>query len=414
MENKKRKDGKTSSRILTSVLVCFVLIAIYGIVTQLKVSYAFPDTLEEIDSNNVKVIYPKQVAYNPGIGEAGTQTANWYSPSKKIVGNIVMKNQTNPSYSIDIFCLDKKAVMPDATINEFTISYKNRSTDSQEIVDEGINYIVLKAYNDNNLTETTTGGVKTVHLADSDYYDAQMALWIYQAKPNQNNNPQLTDNDLKTIWNSAYSSHGSGHAKKIYEYVTGAQQAYNNKDVKNAITLNGKVEFQPTSDGTYYETEDLTVNITKAPNTEFTGFKLTLNNDSNVEISVVDSNNNVIPKNEYNSKIASGQKFKFRIKKDDLPVETTVGITGEISGNFKHMGFKAYRGYLNDETEPDKDLQVVLVPVTEPTPISIKIEATVRVPDTGAGYSGYIYIIGALVLIVGLTIIYVNTKVQEN
>ena len=417
MENKKRKDGKTSSRILTGVLVCFVLIAVYGIATQLKVSYAFPDTLEEIDSNNVEVIYPKQVAYTPGVPKDDTQTANWYAPSKKIVGNIKMKNQANPSYSIDIFCLDKSAIMPDTTINGYTITYKNRSTDSQEIVDEGINYIVLKAYNDNDLTETTDAGVKTVHLADGDYYDAQMALWIYQAKPNQNNNPQLTDNDLKTIWNSVYSSHGSGsdaHAKKIYEYVTGAQEAYANRNVQNAITLNGKVEFKLNSDETYYETENLTVSITKAPNTEFSGFKLSLSNDSQVDIAVVDSSNNVIQPSDYATKIGGGQSFKFRIKKDDLPTNTTVGITGQIKGNFKHMGFKAYRGYLDNEAEPDEDLQVILVPVTESKTKSIDIEASVTVPDTGAGFSGYIYIIGALVLIVGLTIIYVNTKVQEN
>lgn len=413
MENKKRKDGKTSSRILTSVLVCFVLIAIYGIVTQLKVSYAFPDVLAEI--KNVKEIYPEQpknssgnYTYNPDNPTA--VPSGWYKPGSKIVGNIVLEGKTTATYIIDLFCLQKEKVLPDIENDNHLKEIYRKATDQSKI-DEGINYIVLKAYNDNDLSENESNGVKTVHLLDGDYYDAQTALWIYQ-----NNQKADADKDsqMNTIWSSVSSSHSSGHAKKIYEYVTGAQQAYNNRNVQNAITLDGKVEFQPTADGNYYETEDLTVNITKAPNTEFTGFKLTLNNDSNVEISVVDSNNNVIPKNEYDTKIASGQKFKFRIKKDDLPVETTVGITGEIKGNFTHIGFEAYEGYLEGKTTPNTALQIVLVPVTKPTPKSIKIEATVRVPDTGAGYSGYIYIIGALVLIVGLTIIYVNTKVQEN
>ena len=58
-EFKKKKDSKTSSSILVGVLVCFVLIAVYGIVTQLNVSYALPETLKEIE--NVKEVKPSLV-----------------------------------------------------------------------------------------------------------------------------------------------------------------------------------------------------------------------------------------------------------------------------------------------------------------------------------------------------------------
>ncbi len=426
MENKKRKDRKTSSSLLVGVLVCFVLIAVYGIVTQLKVSYALPDSMKEIDAKNIKEIYPEQPKNSQGQSNYSPTNlpTGWDQPGNKIVGNILLKEQTKVSYIVDIFCLQHNKGLPDLkTPSNKTVIYKEAS--DQSLIDEGINYIVLKAYNDNDLTETTTDGVKKINLTDNDYYDAQAALWVRQYRLGAYNDKEDDSEEvkaekaqsrakLKTISDSISASSTNSHAKKIFEYVDGAEKAYNNRNVKNNIKLNGKVEFKPNSDGTYYETEDLTVEITKAPNTEFTGFKLTLNNDSNVDIAIVDSSNNVIKPSEYDAKIASGQSFKFRIKKEDLPVDTTVGITGEIKGNFEHMGFKAYEGYLDNSTTPNTALQIVLVPVNNPTPASIKIEASVTVPDTGAGYTGYIYIIGAIVLIVGLSIIYVNTKVQQN
>ena len=156
------------------------------------------------------------------------------------------------------------------------------------------------------------------------------------------------------------------------------------------------------------------MNITKAPNTELTGFSLKLDADNDISVYVVDSNNNVIDPKDYSSKIVSGEKFKFRINKDDLPTDKTVSISGKISGQFKHMGFEAYEAWIEGDETATKDLQIALVPVTKTSYDNVDINANVTVPNTGMGYSGYIYIIGALVLIVGLSIVYVNTKVQEN
>ena len=134
--------------------------------------------------------------------------------------------------------------------------------------------------------------------------------------------------------------------------------------------------------------------------------------DSNVAIEIVESEINVIDSKDYSSKIVSGQKFKFRIKKEDLSANTTVKITGDIEGKFNHMGFEAYEAKVDGTV--DNEYQVVLIPIVKSEQKSIKLSADVTVPDTGAGYSGYIYIIGAIILVVGLTIIYVNTKVQKN
>lgn len=403
-EFKKKKDSKTSSSILVGALVCFVLIAVYGIVTQMNVSYAFPETLTEI--KNVKEVRPKLKDYT----DLKNVDSTWDKPNSKIVGSVILEGKTTADYIIDVFCLERDKIMPDDVLpnTEKKITYKKSS--DQSLIDEGINYIVLQAY-DKNITETENEGVKTISLSDDDYYDAQMALWIYQ------NNAKSDDKkiaDITNTWTSINNNHGSGHAANIYNYIKGAEEALENKDVKNNIVLEGKVEFKLTTDEKYYETGELKLNITKAPNTEFTGFNLKLDNDKNVEIVIIDNEGNVVETKDYSSKIVSGQKFKFRIKKDDLPSNTTVSITGKIEGKFNHMGFEAYEAWVEDETEPSEELQIVLIPITKSEPKSVEISASVTVPDTGAGYSGYVYIVGALVLIVGLTIIYVNTKVKED
>lgn len=395
-EFKKKKDSKTSSSILVGVLVCFVLIAVYGIVTQLNVSYALPETLKEIE--NVKEVKPSLVNYTE---QRSNVPDGWYKPNSRIVGNVILEGKESADYIIDIFCLEVNKTMPNTVRpgDQKELIYTKKA--DQSLIDEGINYIVLQAY-EKNITEKETAGVKEISLSENDYYDAQMALWIYQDKQN---------NTIKNTWTNIESNHNEGHAANIFNYVKGAEEA-KASTVTNNITLEGKVEFKLTTDEKYYETEELKVNITKAPNTEFTGFNLKLSNDSNVVIEIVDSENNVIDPKDYSSKIVSGQKFKFRIKKEDLSANTTVKITGDIEGKFNHMGFEAYEAKVAGTV--DDEYQVVLIPIVKSEPKSIKLSADVTVPDTGAGYSGYIYIIGAIILVVGLTIIYVNTKVQKN
>ena len=419
---KNTKDGKTGSFLLIGTLVCFALIAVYGIVTQLKTSYALPDTLKEIE--NVKEVTPEKKSYKP------SSTWSGFSLTEKMIGNIVLEGKTTPSYKLDMFCLQAHVIMPSSTTTDEPpkkITYKRSS--SQDLIDEGINSIVIKAYEkayeDNNLTDTENDGVKTISLSDDDYYTAQIALWVYQnltgKYETQEGDPQdettlakaEAKNKLNNVWNNGNVG-DDNQSKKLKEYVNAALEANENKNVKNNITLDGNVEFKLSADEKYYQTGDLKLNIVKAPNTELTGFNLKFNTDSNISVYVVDSNNNVIDSKDYASKIISGEKFKFRINKDDLHIDETVSISGKISGQFKHMGFEAYEAWIEGDETATKDLQIALVPITKTSSDKVDINASITVPDTGIGYSGYIYIIGALVLIIGLSIVYVNTKVQEN
>ena len=402
---KNKKDGKSSSAILGATLVCFVLIAVYGIVSQLKVSYAFPKAFDKIDSTQIKQIVPTtktELAYKPA--EAGV---TWKVMGDKFTGRATVNSTT---YNLDMFCLEMFKNVPSASDN---VTYSR----TEENVEEAINYIITKAYENSKIEEKDN--TVTISLSDGDYYDAQMAIWIYQNQAllakdtitkadvigaddeeKQSNVDQA--NDLKTMWNGIKTNHTNKHAKTIYDYVTGANNAKSDTS-KNSIKINGKVELKLTKDNKYYETDLLGVEITKAVNTEFNGFKFNIKSDNkDVAAEIVDEKGNVIT--DY--KELENKKFKIRLDASKLAVNTTTKLSGDVSGVFKHISFNKYKA--------TNDWQIALLAVSTSKDESVPLKLSVTVPDTGFGYSGYIYIIGAIVLIVGLTIIYVNTKKQEN
>lgn len=413
---KNKKDKKTSSIFLMGSLVCFVLIAVYGITTQLKVSYAFPNSFNEIDSSKIESIKSTaarlDVAYLPTESPAGDNA--WKKMYEKFTGSATVNETT---YNLDMFCLEIFKEIPLATTQPETDKNYTRQTDS---VDEGITSIIISAYEKANVKKE--GNTVTMSLDNGDYYNAQMAIWIYQnmdllkkseitiADVPGDDDIEKADNlkeiqALQRLWKdiSKEDGHSSGPAKIIYDYVANAIDT-NTIQTKNTVKLNGNVVLKLTSDKKYYETDLLTLEITKAANTEFNGFNFTIKSDNkNVNVEVVDESGNVIT--DY-SQIET-KKFKIRLDASNLPANTTANVTGDISGVFKHISFKKYKSS-NDK------YQIALLVASDSKDESVPIKLSVTVPDTGLGNSLYIYIIGALVLIVGMTIIYVNTKVQEN
>ena len=406
MENKlkKRKDSKTSTSILAGVLVCFVLIAVYGIVTQLKVSYAFPSVLNEIDADKISEITTATTDLVAGGAIHKSDTAFARGLTDKFVGETTVGDKT---YKIDMFCLEMLKDIPAEGI-----TYK-KNENKVELIDEGINSIIISAYK--NATVKDEGGKKVISLTADEYYDAQIAIWILQNESRFNDQSlDESTTQLKQTWQTINSKKDQdGHSKIIYNYVTNAKAA-KESTAKNDIKVVGddtKIEFKQTTDEKYYETGFIKVTVTTAPNTEFSGFKFNLSNDKNIPVKIIDENNNEITNA---SQIGTDTKFKLRFDKEALPVEETVSVTGDIKGVFKHMGFMSYQKYDKTTSKYDDTFQVALLAVNKSDNNEVKLNLSVKVPDTGMGYSGYVYIIGALVLIVGMTIIYVNTKVKEN
>lgn len=414
---KKKKDGKTTSAMLLGVLVCFVLIAVYGIVSQLKVSYAFPTAFDQISADNVESVTSdtKKINYKPENAPASWKTLEYKFASKT-------KAIEGVTYTLDMFCLEMLKEVPsanddqDAEDEDKNVSFVRQSTN--KYIDEGISSIIISAYD--NATVNTQGSNVSVTLSNDNYYNAQIAIWIYQnltllekqsitiddvtgrdAEEKQQNLENMIE--LQGMWNSIKTSHDTGAAKAIYNYVENATTSQT-ITTENTISLDGEVELKLTDDKKYYQTDLLKVEITKAVNTEFNGFTFNISSDNkDVEAELIDEDGNVIA--DY--KNIENKKFRIRLDASKLPSNSTTSLTGDISGVFKHISFKEYKA-------EDDVWQIALLAASTSKDESVPLKLSVTVPDTGAGYTGYIYIIGALVLIVGLTVIYVNTKVQEN
>lgn len=391
MENSKIKlDKKSSASMILAVLVCFVMVTIYMISSNLTTSYALPSELDAKDVSQINTKIVDISSYNSGISDGVVLAGKWQ-------GTFTSGGQ---SYTVDLFCLEYEKGMPKDVIY-------NKLSDSSKYIDDGISYIINTAYQNSKLESNT------VTLSAEDYYAAQTAIWIYQLKVlGYQANAEIeaegfgeSTESINKMWNSINSNHASGVASKIYNYVMKAK-AVKESTGTNAITLSdGNPELKLSSDKAYYETDLISVNVTtKNENTTFNGFKFEIN-DNSYNTTVVDENGNVIT--DLNS--LQNKSFKIRVNATNLNAGTEANITGKISGIFTTNSFLAYQRVGENSSKS----QIALLVTNNKSESYVELKANVKVPDTGADYSKYIYIIGAMVLVIGLSVIYVNAKAKQ-
>ena len=433
MNNEKQKNNKTKNNAYATMVLgfflCFFMVGVYMITNTVSSSYALPT---EIDAEDISgITTATQIILKNSAGEIeykemtddftlpsgysyyGYQGAPGYiSLGEKFIGKV----NTDPSsgagsiYTIDMFCLQILKGMPRAGKNY------TRDTASDRMIDEGITYIINKAYEDVVVSNDT------ITLGLEDYYNAQIAIWIYQelqrAKPfewcqavtcappaTQEAQAALqldvdTLRTLKETWNSVQTNHASGSANAIYNYVVGAQAAAASTSENKIEIKSGDIELTLTDDKNYYETNLIEVGITTAVNTNFAGFNFILE-DNEFNTSIVDEEGNTIT--DYSS--LADKKFKIRIPASSIKEGTTAKISGDFSGKFIKDKYLAYK--------LDSDSQIALLATSTTSLQTVPLKLEITVPDTGVDYSQYIYIIGAMVLVIGLTVIYVNTKAKE-
>lgn len=425
---------KTKNRAFTTMIlgffVCFFMVGMYIITNNVSTSYALPITIDAKDIEEITTA-TKQIVKNNETGELSYVTldenyqepegyTDWfyslgddtYSLATKFVGTINLENGV--VYELDMFCLEMNKAIPRAGINYI------RDAEYDQYIDEGIIYIINQAYKNVELKDNK------IALSIADYYDAQIAIWIYQelkrgdkkfnwcnadhcAEPTTpeaiaaKNQIVLALSQLQNVWDYVQNNHASGETNKIYNYVVGAQAAKASETANEIKIKSGKVELKLTDNKDYYETDLIEVDVTTAVNTEFAGFGFVLNSDEYNTI-IVDENGNTI--NDY-SQLANN-KFRIRIPASSLKVGEKTTITGDFTARFSKDTYLAY-GFNGGVASYQKALLVAST--TSFQSIPLKLEVTV--PDTGIDYSQYIYIIGAMVLVIGLTVIYVNTKSKE-
>lgn len=378
MENSKRKlDKKSSASMILAVLVCFVMITVYMISNNLTTSYALPSELDakDIDSITTKL----ETIAIPG----NTIVPNGINMQSKFRGTFIKDGKT---YTVDMFCLESEKGMPNN-------AQYDKVVDSSAYIDEGIAYIVNSAYKDSKFDNNNN-----LALSNDQYYIIQSAIWIYQEIKNPKNDT------IANMWKSIQENHTSGAAKTIYELVYLAQKVQSSTGENQIEITNNNPEFKLSDDKTYYESSPITVSIKrKNDNTTFSGFTFEINNNSYDTI-VVDENGTVIT--DLNS--LENKTFKIRVNATNLNAGTEANITGKISGIFTTNSFLAYK----KQTDADK-YQVALLVTNNKANDYVELKAKISVPDTGADYSKYIYIIGAMVLVIGLSVIYVNAKAKQ-
>ena len=431
MNEIKKTKNKAFTTMILGFFVCFFMVGIYIITNNVSTSYALPITIDakDIDEITTKtqvyyqdrtsqeiVTFDKSSTMNVDMNQYmiytksfASQVGNraYYTTSDKFVGTVTLDNGT--SYELDMFCLEYLRDVPNA--GEKYV----RDTNYDKYIDEGIVYIINEAYKDVQLN-----GNKLTLGVDK-YYDAQVAIWIYQEL--NKNKPfyycQATEcapsptgqietetmeelAKLKHIWEDVQNNHASGEAKRIYDYVVGAQAAKKSETTNEIKVKAGKVELKLTDDKEYYQTDLIEVEVATAANTTFTGFGFALDSDE-YSTTVIDENGNTIT--DY-SQLANN-KFRIRVPASSLKVGEKTTITGDFTARFSKDTYLAYKH------ESDNSYQRALLVATTSSDQSVPLKLEVTVPDTGIDYSQYIYIIGAMVLVIGLTVIYVNTKSKE-
>lgn len=378
-EKRRGLDNRSSATILLGVLLCFVMVTVYVFSRNLDTTYAIPATLDAKDISK----FTSEV-------ETISLPANKYFEGSVLL-NSKFKGKfekDDVTYTVDLFCLEHEKGMPNS--REYV-----KVGDSSQYIDEGITYIVNTAYKDKDFD-----GSHNLTLGNDEYYTIQTAIWIYQEI--QKSNPENTD--IANMWKALQTSHASGVAKNIYDLVVNAQSVKNSTGVNSIEVSNGNLEFALSDDKTYYETSPITVSITtKNSNTEFSGFKFELN--SNVfDTTVVDESGSVIQ--DLNS--LAGKTFKIRVNASNLNAGSESNIVGKISGIFTNNSFLAYQSSSSPESA-----QIALLVTSNKTTEMKELKGKITVPDTARDYSKYVYIIGAMVLVIGLSVIYVNAKAKQ-
>lgn len=376
-----RLDGKSGASIILGVLVCFFMVTVFAFSNKLKTSYALPTNLDAKDISEVKTkLTPINIA-------AGSKFADSVVMVNKFTSEF---SKDNVNYVVDMFCLEHEKGMPDAT------KYV-KVTNSDSYVDAGIANIVNRAYA--SAKETVSGSNTVITLSNDEYYIAQSAIWIYQEILNAKNA------DIAKMWTSVQAlKDTNATAKAIYDYVDSAKNV-KSSNLTNSIKLSdGNPELKLSADKNYYETGVMSVAVTTAVNTEFSGFKFTINSN-NYTTTVVDESNNEITDL---ATIATGKKFKIRVAATNLNAGNEATITGDISGVFITHTFLAYQ----DQDNPTES-QIALLVTNNYKETTVPLKLNIKVPDTGSNYSKYIYIVGTLVLVIGLSVIYVNTKTRK-
>lgn len=283
-----------------------------------------------------------------------------------------------------------------------------------EITDQGLIYLMSQMYPNKPFVDESGNEYEEMVQV----WATQAALWSYLYEVGDANNSKFVEwNDkVKNVdklfigdemVTPAVSTPGTTIFEKfgLNKLIAQAKQ-YRTTPFVHLNVNKASDTISITNDNKYYQSDLVSVvGSTSSPLiNSFESYSVTLKNAPSGTI-LVDESGNVY---DNIANMSPASKFYVRVPVDKVTDETK-NIEINIRGNFKMYGANSYSapGY-------QKVINVGILNRSEDKPLSIQLDYTPDVPDTGMSAAQTIYFIGLIVLLSGVGIIYVNAKPEKN
>ena len=299
---------------------------------------------------------------------------------------------------IPIFCIEYNV----------TYSVGKEYTPGEEISDYGLIYLMSKIYP--NVPFKDAAGNE---LAENvQVWLTQSAIWSYLYETGDPKNSDfVTWNDKVKDVNRLYDSSANyvitaDAGKSLYEQFginTLIEKAKTMRNHVMLVSVSKKSEnISVTNDNKFYQTDLISVtgSVGSTDITSFEGYSVNLSKVPEGTILVDESGN------QYSDleNMSPTSKFFVRIPVDKVTDENkTLEIS--VSGKFKTYGANKYVS-----GEYQKVANVKLLNKNVNHPLTIQLDYTPEVPNTGMGVAQTIYFMGLILLLSGVGIVYANAK----
>ncbi|MBO5121136.1 MAG: thioester domain-containing protein [Bacilli bacterium] len=299
---------------------------------------------------------------------------------------------------IPIFCIEYNV----------TYSVGKEYTPGEEIGDYGLIYLMSKIYP--NVPFKDADGNE---LAENiQVWLTQSAIWSYLYETGDPKNSDfVTWNEKVKDVNRLYDSSANyvitaDAGKSLYEQFginTLIEKAKTMRNHVMLVSVSKKSEnISVTNDNKFYQTDLISVTGSAGSTdiTSFEGYSVNLSKVPEGTILVDESGN------QYNDleNMSPTSKFFVRIPVDKVTDENkTLEIS--VSGKFKTYGANKYVS-----GEYQKVANVKLLNKNVNHPLTIQLDYTPEVPNTGMGVAQTIYFMGLILLLSGVGIVYANAK----
>ena len=312
---------------------------------------------------------------------------------------------------IPIFCI------------EYDVTYvvDKTYTPGEEISDLGLIYLMANLY-PNVSFKDASGNELSENIQ---MWLTQSAIWTYLYETGDPNNQTL--NSTPTLAPKNYADNVRKVVSLYREGVTGSEYVLREttplydlygintliakaKEVKNqvmGVTVNKKSEnISVTNDNKYYQTDLISVvgNVGAPEISSFEGYSVNLSKAPEGTILVDESGN------QYSDldNMAPTAKFFVRVPVEKV-TDANKSLEISVSGKFKTYGANKYVS-----NEYQKVANVKLLNKNINSPLTIQLDYTPDVPDTGMGVAQTIYFMGLILLLSGVGIVYANANPKTN